>query len=52
MRKKFIRHTVPLASPSSTLKKPSGTRADETQRPLGLSVVVVAVSPSMRGVAT
>lgn len=47
-----MRHWVPFACPLSTLKKPRGMRADEIQRPLGLSTVVTAVSPSTIGVAT
>ena len=50
--KKFIRHCVPLAWPASTLKKPNGIRALDTQVSPGLSRVVVAFRPSTSGFAT
>ena len=49
VRKKFMRHCVPLAAPSSTLNRPSGMRTLETQVCAARSSVVLAVRLSVKG---
>ena len=49
VRKKFMRHSVPLALPESTLKRPRGTVNLLTHFSAALSRVVAALKPSAAG---